>query len=182
MRIRTTPPSFENIDPAGTLFDPANLPVEDTATMSQESETDIRLDNETDKLGSVAAAAVRLGLPNREPHIQEFPRRSWGTEAKKRRRAGRRRVELSGRDISRQMANQAALDSEPRNLEEQRDINRGGRALVNNVLPTAEGRAYQAYLEEVNSAAPEDRSQVETRAKLALAARLRIIADKNSNN
>ena len=98
-------------------------------------------------------------------------------------RGGRALPEKSGRDISRELANQEAAAEAPVPLEERRAISARGRAAVNAALDEAFGkdRHIQAVIDDVHRMIPIDPDNVakskEDRERM-INARLRSLFDK----
>lgn len=78
------------------------------------------------------------------------------------RRGGRAYPEKSGRDVSREMANQAAAEEEPVSLEERHAISARGRAAVEAALDETFGkdRKIQAIIDQVHRMIPIDPDNV----------------------
>lgn len=89
------------------------------------------------------------------PHPQHRPHYSH--------RGGRAYSELSGRDVSRELANQDALEQPPISVEERRAINARGRAAVDAAYDEAFGkdRKIQAIIDKVHAMIPIDPDNAE---------------------
>jgi len=104
------------------------------------------LDAQIDKLGSGvlgrARVEARRGVESLED--EDHPRRKGSSMKKRTRPTGRPRVEVSGRDVARMIANEEDKKPDPLTPEERREIAKKGRAAARAALdedrkqPTAE--------------------------------------------
>lgn len=136
-----------------------------------------------DKRGISIDMAERAILGIRIEDAGSVPTPKASRRPRHSRRGGRAYPEKSGRDISREMANQEAAEHAPTPLEERLETSARGRAAIEAALDEEFGkdRKIKAIEEEVNRLIPIDPDNVakseEARHRL-LTARLRIHFDK----
>lgn len=130
---------------------------------STDQEDTASLDAQADKLGNftlgLARAEARSGVE--APEDEDHPRRKSSHTRKRRRPTGRHRVEPSGRDIARMIANEADKEPSPLNPDEQHEIAKQGLAAARKEV--ADSRK-QPTAEEIEAGRVADAAEIRRKA------------------
>lgn len=144
--------------------------------MSEYSPKDI--DTEADKIGSYFVARYRHDDDAETTDDTPQPSTRGGT--RKPRRTGRPAIEISGRDVIHNLAEQERIENpDERTPEERIRTNARGAALARVGLESPINRLMRERQEAIDAAEPEDRDKVEQSETARMNARIRALEEKS---